>query len=61
MRWFDDHQLNRREFEQALGESEGQGSLECCSPGDRKRSHMTWQLNNAFSPLIIFLALVCFV
>ena len=27
-----DHLLNRHEFEQTLGESEGQGSLECCSP-----------------------------
>ena len=25
-------QLNRHEFEQTLGESEGQGSLACCSP-----------------------------
>ena len=26
------HQLNGHEFEQAPGDSEGQGSLECCSP-----------------------------
>ena len=26
------HQLNRREFEQTQGDSEGQGSLTCCSP-----------------------------
>ena len=26
------HQLNAPEFEQALGDGEGQGSLECCSP-----------------------------
>ena len=26
------HQLNEYEFEQTLGASEGQGSLECCSP-----------------------------
>ena len=25
------HQLNRHEFEQALGDGEGQGSLACCS------------------------------
>ena len=25
------HQLNRHEFEQTLGDGEGQGSLECCS------------------------------
>ena len=29
MRWLDD---NRHEFEQALGDGEGQGSLVCCSP-----------------------------
>ena len=26
------HQLNKHEFEQALGDGEGQGSLVCCSP-----------------------------
>ena len=26
------HLLNRPEFKQALGDGEGQGSLECCSP-----------------------------
>ena len=26
------HQLNGHEFEQALGDGEGQGSLVCCSP-----------------------------
>ena len=26
------HRLNGREFEQAPGDSEGQGSLVCCSP-----------------------------
>ena len=26
------HQLNRHEFEQTLGDGEGQGSLACCSP-----------------------------
>ena len=26
------HQLNGCEFEQTLGDSEGQGSLACCSP-----------------------------
>ena len=28
------HQLNGREFEQTLGDGEGQGSLACCSPWD---------------------------
>ena len=26
------HRLNEHEFEQALGDGEGQGSLVCCSP-----------------------------
>ena len=26
------HRLNGHEFEQTLGDGEGQGSLECCSP-----------------------------
>ena len=29
-------QLNGHEFEQTLGDGEGQGSLVCCSPWDRK-------------------------
>ena len=41
--WY--HQLDRHEFEQALGVGEGQGSLACCSPWDRKESDMTEQLN----------------
>ena len=30
------HQLNRHEFEQALGDGEGQGSLARCSPCGHK-------------------------
>ena len=40
------HQLNGHEFEQALGVSEGQGNLACCSPWDCKESDRTEQLNN---------------
>ena len=40
------HQLNRHEFEESLGDSEGQGSLVCCSPWGHKESDMTLQLNN---------------
>ena len=32
------HWLNEHEFEQALGDSEGQGSLACCSSWGRKES-----------------------
>ena len=30
------HQLYRHEFEQTLGDGEGQEGLACCSPWDRK-------------------------
>ena len=30
------HQLNGHEFEQTLGDSEGRGSLMCCSPWGHK-------------------------
>ena len=40
------HQLNGHEFEQILGDSEEQGSLECCSPWSHKELDTTEQLNN---------------
>ena len=40
------HQLSGHEFEQALGNGEGQGSLVCCGPGGHKESDMTERLNN---------------
>ena len=40
------HQLNGHEFEQTLGDSEGQRSLACCGRQGRKESDMTEQLNN---------------
>ena len=40
------HQLNEHEFEQALGDGEGQGSLVCCSPRGCKELDMIEQLNN---------------
>ena len=39
VRWH--HQLNGHEFEQTLGDSEGQGSLWCCSPWGCKELDMT--------------------
>ena len=39
------HQLNRDEFEQALGVGDGQGSLACCSQWDHKELDMTERLN----------------
>ena len=40
------HRFNGHEFEQTLGDSEGPGSLTCCSPWGHKESDMTEQLKN---------------
>ena len=39
------HCLNASEFEQALGDGEGQGSLVCCNPRGRKKSDRIEWLN----------------
>ena len=39
------HQLNGHEFEQTLGDGEGQGSLACCSLWGLKESDTTERLN----------------
>ena len=39
------HQLDRHEFEQALGFGDGQGSLACCSPWCHKELDTTWWPN----------------
>ena len=39
------HRLNGHEFEQAPKDSEGQGSLVCCSPSGGKESDRTERLN----------------
>ena len=41
------HQCNGHEFEQALGDSEGQGSLVSCSPWGHRESDTTEQLNKS--------------
>ena len=38
--------MDKFEFEQIPGDSEGQGSLECCSPWGHKELDMIKQLNN---------------
>ena len=38
------HQLNGHKFEEASGDGEGQGSLECCSSWGFKESDMIEQL-----------------
>ena len=40
------HQLDGHEFEEGLGDGEGQGSLVCCSPWGHKESDTTERLNN---------------
>ena len=58
------HRLKGHEFEQALGDSEGQGNLVCCSPQGRKESDTTERLNsiNIISRLTLmkFLPPKCF-
>ena len=41
------HWLNGHEFDQTLGDGEGQESLVCCSPRGHKESDTTEQLNNS--------------
>ena len=38
--WY--HWFNGREFEQTLGDSEGQGSLTCCNPRSHKELDSNW-------------------
>jgi len=40
------HRLNGLEFEQTLGNGEGQGNLGCCSPQGRKEPDTIQQLSN---------------
>ena len=39
------HQLNGHEFEQALGDGEGQEGVECCSPWGHNKSDTTKRLS----------------
>ena len=41
------HRLNGHEFEQILGDSEGQGSLACCSPWGHKELDTTGTKQNS--------------
>ena len=40
------HQLHEHEFEQTLGDGEGQGILACCSPCGCKKLYTTEGLDN---------------
>ena len=46
------HRLSGHEFEQTPGDSEGQGSLACCSPWGHKESHTTEPLNDKDSVIL---------
>ena len=41
------YQLKGRAFEQTQGDSEGQGSLVCCSPQSKNESDTTERLNKS--------------
>ena len=45
VRWLDGIRLNGHEFEQILGDGDGQGGLMCCSPWDHKELDVIEQLN----------------
>ena len=49
------HRLKGHEFEQALGDGEGQGSLACCSPWGHKESDVTKPLDNNLLYIILLL------
>ena len=52
------HQLNEHEFEQCPGDSEGQGSLECCSYWGFKELDMTLVTEHFKRPNIGFQAML---
>ena len=47
------HRLDGHEFEQTVGDSEGQGSLGCHGPSGCKELDTTWQLNSNSIRLIL--------
>ena len=51
------HQLNGHKFDHTLGNSEGQGSLACCSPWGCKESDMTERQQTSFQDPIWLLCL----
>ena len=50
---------NGHEFEQTLGDGEGQGSLVCFSPWGHKESDTTEQLNNSLEVLDVVCMCTC--
>ena len=54
LKWLDGISSSMDEFEQALGDGEGQGSLVCCSAWGRKELGTTEWLNNNNDEMVIF-------
>ena len=54
------HRLNGHEFEQTLGDGEGQGSLACCSPWGCKESDTAERLNNNEGSISVLCKMVNF-
>ena len=48
------HQLNGHEFEQAPGDSEGQGNMVCCSPWGHQESDMTERMNSNSNNIMLY-------
>ena len=54
--------LNGHALEQILGDSEGQGSLACCSPFECCQAlDMTWRLNNNNNTIPALVPIGCWV
>ena len=54
------HRLGGNEFEQTLGDSEGQERLVCCSPWGPKEWSMTQRLNNSIKNIYMYMCMcVC--
>ena len=49
------HRLNGHEFEQTLGDGEGQGGLACCSPWGRRMFSPLLLLEEIYKELVLFL------
>ena len=54
------HQLNGREFQQAAGGSEGQGSQVCCRPWGHKGLDKTQPLHNNNNKSKVMITIICF-
>ena len=53
------HRINRCEFELTARDSEGQGSLGCCSLWGHKESDTTEWLNNNSNKVISYGLIIC--